>query len=252
MKKTLLLLALAALGIQASAQSAIRVESQETGAVLSNGANITYWIPALNGSGPYLDIRHFTVSNVTSSSKTFRVRKMNIVLGDVNAQTTFCTDLNCYGPGQMLSYNIPMASNNSFDLSLDFNTGSATGVTRVSSTIFDVNNTSDSIMLTLEYNVVNGPAGIASNSLIKPSVSNPQPNPATGIFAINYKFGSTTPGDAKLIVYNMLGAAVLETEITSVEGTIRMDVSTLPAGVYFCTLTNNGRQLATKRLAVTH
>jgi Secretion system C-terminal sorting domain len=251
MKKTLLLLALAALGIPASAQS-LRIENQETGGTVTNGMNITYWIPALNGTNPWLDVRHFTVSNISNASKTYKVRKANIVLADVAAQTTFCTDMNCYGPGQMLSYNVPLASNASFDLSLDYNTGSMTGITRVSYTVYDINNVSDSIMLTLEYNVVNGPASVASNSLIKPSVSNPQPNPATSVFAINYKFGSTAPGDAKLIVYNMLGAAVLETEITSVEGTVRMDVSTLPAGVYFCTLTNNGRQLATKRLAVTH
>lgn len=251
MKKTLLLLALAALGVPASAQS-LRIENQETGGLVTNGANITYWIPALNGSGPWLDVRHFTVTNISNASKTYKVRKANIVLADAAAQTTFCTDMNCYGPGQMLSYNVPLNSNNSFDLSLDYNTGSMTGITRVSYTVYDINNTSDSIMLTLEYNVVNGPASVGNTTLIKPSVSNPQPNPATGIFAINYKFGSTTPGDAKLIVYNMLGAAVLESEITSVEGTIRMDVSTLPAGVYFCTLSNNGRQLATKRLAVTH
>jgi hypothetical protein len=250
MKKALLLFALAALSIPAAAQS-IRVENQETGNTVANGSTITYWIPALNGSGPWLDVRHFTVTNISGMTKTFKVRKMNITLANVAAQTTFCTDQNCYGPGQMLSYNIPMNSNTSFDLSLDYNTGSATGITRVSYTIYDINNVNDSLMLTLEYNVANGPASVTTN-LVKPSVSNPQPNPASDMFAINFKMGTTPPADAKLVVYNMLGAAVLETEITSAEGTIRMDVSTLPAGVYFCTLTNNGRQLATKRLAVTH
>ncbi|MCU0432045.1 MAG: T9SS type A sorting domain-containing protein [Bacteroidia bacterium] len=251
MKKALLLFAVAVLSIPAAAQS-IRVENQESGGTVANGSTITYWIPALNGSGPWLDVRHFTVSNISNMTKTFKVRKMNITLANVAAQTTFCTDMNCYGPGQMLSYNIPMNSNASFDLSLDYNTGSVTGVTRVSYTIYDINNVNDSLMLTLEYNVANGPASVANNTLVKPSVSNPQPNPASEMFAINYKMGSTPPADAKLVVYNMLGAVVLESEITSAEGTIRMDVSTLPTGVYFCTLTNNGRQLATKRLAVTH
>lgn len=251
MKKALLLSAFAALTLSATAQN-IRVDSQESGAQITNGTTITYWIPTLNGSNPWVDVRHFTVTNTTTSAVTLKVRKNNIVLADVAAQTTFCTDLNCYGPGQMLSYDVPMNAGASFDLSLDYNTGTMTGITRVMYTIYNKNNVNDSTNLILEYNVVNGPASVINPTLIKPSVTNPMPNPATSMFAMTYKFGSTVPGDAKLVVYNMLGAAVLENEILSAEGTIRMDVSTLPAGVYFCTLTNNGRQLATKRLVVSH
>jgi hypothetical protein len=50
----------------------------------------------------------------------------------------------------------------------------------------------------------------------------------------------------------MLGASVLESEVTETEGTVRMDVSTLDQGVYFCSLIADGKTLATRRLVVSH
>jgi hypothetical protein len=172
-------------------------------------------------------------------------------MADVAAQSLFCTGLNCYSPNQSLSLSEIVSSQGTFDLKAQYNTAMMPGLSRVRYTIFDVNNTSDSLYFYLDYNVTNGPASVQNTPIVKPSFSNPMPNPASGAFSINYKMGTTAMVDTKLVVYNMLGASVLETTISDAEGTIRMDAGILADGVYFCTLINNGRQVLTKRLMVT-
>jgi len=69
---------------------------------------------------------------------------------------------------------------------------------------------------------------------------------------MNYKMGSASTTNSKLVIYNMLGDRVMETRVEEVDGTVRMDVSTLDQGIYFCSLESDGKTLATKRLVVTH
>jgi hypothetical protein len=50
----------------------------------------------------------------------------------------------------------------------------------------------------------------------------------------------------------MLGERVKETTIEEMEGVVKMDVSTLGQGVYFCSLESEGKTLTTRRLVVAH
>jgi hypothetical protein len=63
------------------------------------------------------------------------------------------------------------------------------------------------------------------------------PNPASG--TLNVRFGVTQPATARLIVYDLLGRAVLESPLglrAAGDHTHTMDVHTLPGGVYLLTL----------------
>lgn len=249
MKKIILVLAFP---FSLSAQSSFSVESVELGSPVTHASTLSFWIPAVENSAEYVDGKHFTVTNTSASTITLRVRKTNISMVDPGAQSLFCTGLNCYSPMQTLSNSEPLNSQAMFDLKCEYKTAMMAGVSRVQYTIFDVNNTSDSLSFIIDYNISTGPASVQNQLVVKPSVTNPMPNPATGVFSMGYKMGTTSLNDTKVVVYNMLGAVVLENEITETEGIIRMDAGTLSAGVYFCTLVNNGRQLATRRLVVTH
>jgi hypothetical protein len=50
----------------------------------------------------------------------------------------------------------------------------------------------------------------------------------------------------------MLGAVVRTEAVSEIQGTVKMDVSTLENGVYFTSMEVDGKQVATKRLVVSH
>ncbi|HET6993115.1 MAG TPA: T9SS type A sorting domain-containing protein, partial [Bacteroidia bacterium] len=137
-------------------------------------------------------------------------------------------------------------------LTTDFNPNNVAGVTTVRYTVINQANMNDTAWFMITYNVSCSPAGIVSHINEKPSVSNPAPNPASSVFAINYKLGSANPQGAKMVIYNMLGDRVMETSVEEIEGTVKMDISSLDQGVYFCSLESDGKTLATRRLVVAH
>ncbi len=216
----------------------------------ASSANVAGTTQTYNIVANSTDTRIFTITNTNASQVNVKVRKTVIQQHHPNATTWFCTDQLCYAPTTTLSGNVPMASGGMFDLTIDIDPYNNTGVSEVRYAIINQSNTNDTSFVTIVYNV--GPAGIANNIAVKASISNPMPNPASTQFNMTYKLGSSSTDGAKLMVYNMLGAVVMETEITSAEGTVRMDVSTLDQGVYFCSLVSDGKTHATRRLVVSH
>jgi hypothetical protein len=209
------------------------------------GTTQTFWIDQ-----DILDARHYTMTNTSSDSINVRVRKTNIQLNTPTAYSTFCTCTNCYGPSTIMSVLFSLAPGGSCDLVADYFPDSTGGIGHLRLSILNQNNLADSATVDFIYNST--PAGINSNVFQKASVSNPAPNPTSSVFAINYKLGSTPVVGAKMVIYNMLGDYVMDQVVREVEGTIRMDVSSLNQGIYFCSLESAGKTLVTRRLVVTH
>ncbi|WP_077922749.1 T9SS type A sorting domain-containing protein [Spirosoma sp. 209] len=84
----------------------------------------------------------------------------------------------------------------------------------------------------------------------KISVSNAYPNPADDAAEIDYQF--TAPGDARLVMVNVLGAPVGEYNLEQGERKLRIGTRNLPTGYYLYQLSVDGRKVATKRLLVRH
>jgi hypothetical protein len=84
----------------------------------------------------------------------------------------------------------------------------------------------------------------------KSGISTAFPNPAKGVANVNYalKKGWKT---ADLKVYSMLGAMVKKVNLKEDQGTLKLDVSSLPAGMYFYTLTVDNNNISTKKMLVT-
>jgi len=245
MKKLLLASISVMLVAGVSAQS-FSVNSTVSGSV-ANGSTIVYTVDQATS----IETHDFEVLNTTSSAKTVKVRKTVIVQGDAGRTFYFCTDQNCYPPSVVLSGNVPMTALGQFALITDFTPNNATGSSTVRYTVFDVNNPSDSVFFFLQYDV--SPTGINNLSSVKASVGSPMPNPASTVFTMNYNLGNSFgKGEAKMVVYNMLGAVVMTETITDIEGNVRMDVSTLENGVYFTSLEVSGKQVSTKRIVVAH
>jgi Secretion system C-terminal sorting domain len=243
MKKTLLALTVLLTAGSLSAQN-LMIHDVANGNAMVNGQTLNYTATAGN-----TDTRDFMVMNGQMQQVTVKIRKTVLVLNDASSSTWFCSDQNCYSPATTLSPVVTMASSGTFNLFVDYAPGASTsGITRVRYAVFNTANPNDSAYIVIEYTT---PTSVNSIQALKASVSNPMPNPASATFSMNYKL-NTTPASAKMVVYNMLGAQVMETEITDVEGTIRMDVSDLQQGIYFCSLVADNKTLATRRLVVTH
>lgn len=243
MKKTLLIIASVGFVGMLFAQPSFTIT--DVSSVNITGTTQTFWIDQ-----DILDARHYTMTNTSSISIDLKVRKTNVQLNTPTAYSTYCTCINCYPPATTMSVLFTLVPGESCDLIADYFPDSTGGTGQVRYTILNQNNPADSATVDFIYNST--PTGINSNVFEKASVSNPAPNPASSVFVINYKLGSTTSVGAKMVVYNMLGDRVKEQSIEENDGTIRMDVSTFNQGIYICSLESEGKTLVTRRLVVTH
>jgi hypothetical protein len=242
MKKHLLSIALFSISALASAQN---FAITDAGTNVVTGATLTYTIDQ-----SVQDSRHYTFTNTSSGSINVKVRRTILQLNTPTATTSFCTDINCYPPATNMSVQFPVNGMGSFDLTADYTPDNTSGTGHVRYTVINQSNLSDSATFDIIYNAT--PTGISTHAFAKASISNPAPNPATSVFSINYKLGSTSTEATTMIVYNMLGVRVMQTPLEDFEGTLRMDVSGLDQGIYFCSLESDGKILATRRLVVQH
>ncbi len=246
MKKLLLVSVPALLAVSLSAQSSFTVSDANQTSVVS-GSTIVYYVDQATA----LETHDFDVHNVTSNNLTVKVRKAIQSQASASSVFYFCTDQLCYAPTTTLSGNVTLNASSQFLLVTDFTPDNTTGISIVRYSVFNTANASDSIFFFIEYHV--SPTGVAAHSNVKANIGSPMPNPASAVFNMNYNIGSSYGhGETKLVVYNMLGEAVKSEVLVDQQGTFRMDVSTLDAGVYFTSLEVNGKQLSTKRLVVTH
>ena len=81
-------------------------------------------------------------------------------------------------------------------------------------------------------------------------VSNAFPNPADDTAELEYQFSG--PGDAKLVLLNVLGAPIAEYELERNASRVRIGTRLLDTGYYLYQLSVDGKKVATKRLLVRH
>jgi hypothetical protein len=85
----------------------------------------------------------------------------------------------------------------------------------------------------------------------KITISNIYPNPANDMAELDYTI-SPTLRDARLIIYNVLGAQMNEIPLSKTERKIRVDTREMPTGLYFYQLSVDGKKVATKKMLVRH
>lgn len=81
-------------------------------------------------------------------------------------------------------------------------------------------------------------------------VSNVFPNPADDVAELDYQFSG--PGDAKLVLLNVLGAPIAEYELERNASRVRIGTRSLDTGYYLYQLSVGDKKVATKRLLVRH
>ncbi len=83
------------------------------------------------------------------------------------------------------------------------------------------------------------------------TVKNLYPNPANEFALLQYSMGMDVK-DAKVALYNVLGATIKEYSLSHQSQQLTVDTRNLPNGVYFYQLTVDGQKVATKKLLVRH
>lgn len=91
-------------------------------------------------------------------------------------------------------------------------------------------------------------SGIDDPKAFADNVFNLYPNPARDLITVNYKL--TGAKNAKLILHDLAGKKVAEEMMTSPEGTVKINLSGLKAGVCFCSLMKGDRVVEVKKIII--
>ncbi len=81
--------------------------------------------------------------------------------------------------------------------------------------------------------------------------SNPFPNPASSFVKINYKFPSIND-NGELRIMDLTGKTVITYPLEGSNNTLRINVSDLTRGLYFCTIYYKGQLIKSNKLIVSN
>ncbi|MEI8136055.1 MAG: T9SS type A sorting domain-containing protein [Bacteroidota bacterium] len=199
----------------------------------------------------------FDIKNNTGSTKSYIVKRYDVVLhtaSSVVATAYFCFAGTCYASTTQTSAAITLTASQSASqftttaqmLTTDLDEVGTVGYSLVKYTFINTANTSDSLQFSIKYNAALGLSEMAANSLSSFELF---PNPATDVTVL--KVNSQKTMDAKVIIYNALGAIVSEKPVGILEGKnkIELNVSDLSSGVYLAQI-KMGSGSVTKKLVV--
>lgn len=234
--KRLLLAALVLTNTAVFAQSSLSVLNLETmvwGSVDQNLLQTTGTVENTNGSAP-IDVRVMRITEDT-------------VPGTDNY---FCWE-QCYEPPVSVSpTTMSIQPGQRIDqFYADYKPNGIEGTSTLTYCFYDDANEADSVCVTVRFLITQ--VGIEDVfGMNESAVSSAYPNPAQDIAKINYGLEAGW-NKAEIVVYSMLGAKVRVVELTEDQGTVKMNVSSLPSGMYFYTLVVDDKDIATKKMLVT-
>jgi hypothetical protein len=212
--------------------------------------NITGSIKDINITPGSSHTAEIWVTNTAASAKTYKVRR-TILSMDAGDLTQFCWGGLCYGyTTNTSSLTVTVNPGDTIDFVENgfhalFSAGSANVTRTVHYQFYDMADNADSSGVTMRYNSV---VGVSENSRVA-SISNAFPNPASAAVSLKYDLNGQS-GKARIVMYDMLGKKVKDTELTDRAGTARISVAELNAGVYFYTLMVEDKAITTKKLVI--
>lgn len=247
MKKIYLFILAIFSGILASNAQSIKVTRNSDGAVISD--NDLMYVSAPAGGLPAET--DFTFKNIGASTKSFKVKRIDVQLNKVNvptgdtAEPYFCTGLNCYPSTTTITPSaITLTVNGTESLITYLQEASVEGVSTVKYEIYDIANTSDKLTFTISYN---NPLSVKNNNALFSSVSEVFPNPANNRAQLTVHSSSTSLNNS-LTITNALGSIVSSKSVAfnSGKNLVLLDVENLTNGIYFVTLTNGNTKIVKK------
>jgi hypothetical protein len=212
------------------------------GTPVTNGSTID-----VSGSVDSMIIVHLKVHNTGSSILTVKVRKEDIYVLP-GTTDTYCFAGQCYGGSTPVSPFSVLIAPGTYDTTFsgDYYPSGQIGVSTFRYTFFDVNNLNDTVSVTVRYSAA---LSAPSADPLLSHVSNVYPNPAIDKIFFDYNPSGST-GLRTLIIRDMAGRKVSESDIPNQQGTLEMDVREMESGVYFYSMLQNGKVLLTRKLVI--
>jgi hypothetical protein len=188
----------------------------------------------------------FDVTNVSSTSINVKVKR--VILSEIaGSENNFCWGAACYPSfvDELPDYFTLTAGETISTFKGDYKSLENDGETIIQYCFFNVDNIADSTCTIIRF--VAMPVGISEKNtfLLSPAF----PNPTNDFIGINYKIDSYSV-DASISFYNIVGAVVESVKINNTEGTVVFPVNDLKPGIYFYSISSQGRSSATKKFVV--
>lgn len=218
--------------------------------VASDVDNIVYGEPAAS----YLQA-NATITNTGSTDIDVLVKFEEVMAGPVGSGHYFCWAV-CYNEGSITQgfvtpaqhYVTVPAGSSSTNFYSDYVPHGTVGIATYRYTFYDSSNPSDETSIDITFNTQN--VGVEELRAGTNGVSDSYPNPARSVAKVNYSLAQGWR-NAEVKVYSMLGSLVKTVALTEDQGTLKLNVASLPAGMYFYTLEVNDQTVATKKMMVT-
>jgi hypothetical protein len=139
-----------------------------------------------------------------------------------------------------------------YGLKAQMDTGTCCGEYVVRYDVFDVNNTSDICSLTITYHVSGDACSVGiKEQTVMATMNAITPNPAAETTSLTYTIQSAYH-KASIKLYTLTGSLLKEVELKENKGKVILDVTAIPAGVYFYTLQVDEKPIHTNKLLVSH
>lgn len=196
-------------------------------------------------------VAEWHVQNVSDATVSVRARR-NVISAIPGSINYFCWNV-CFtetvdvSPNSLAISMAPGAVNTSFYA--HYRPNNNPGDTYIEYCFFNAADQTDETCHTVQYSV-----GSASN--IKDAGNTPElelselsPNPLKGMGSLQYSF-KNQPSQAKLVIYNMVGQVVQESNINGKNGFILLNGEDFEAGMYLYSIVADGKVMATKRMMV--
>lgn len=240
MKKALLFLAIlitAGLGVFAQ-----NISLSDGAHAVANGDTIT-----VAGDLTSTLFCHINVTNNSAATMNIKCLRTNIdvIPGSTNQ---LCWGGQCWAVSVDLSPDpeIINAGATSTGFSGDYKANGNAGISIIRYRFFDMNNTSDSIMFHGKFD-----ATLGLNEKNPITVTDIYPNPADNAAFFNYTMSSDI-NNAEIRVIDILGNKVQIIPVYEKEGKARINTEILNSGIYFYSMTVDGKAMFTKKLVVRH
>jgi hypothetical protein len=199
----------------------------------------------------------FEIQNNYSSTKTIKIKRY--LLQYTSGQDVYyCFGTNCYtansSPAFIPTQNVTLSPGGTlpngagtYGLKTDFDDNNVIGNSLVRYTLYDVNNASDSLSFTINYEV--GSVGIKQIEQVRYTMSSCMPNPAKNYTNIIYEIKNFN-GNAKLILNDIIGNKLKDFKIEEPSGNLKIDLTEFNKGIYFYTLQINNKNMVSRKLII--
>lgn len=190
---------------------------------------------------------HVTVVNSSNKQIGVKVKRVSRNLAP-NCDEYFCFDV-CYTSqidrsGSPVNVEANGKVSDKFYDHLEYPANTSPSTSSAKFLFFVEGSPKDTASITINYFKSSAFNSLASRT----NLGSAYPNPADDYTKVNY----AASGNALLTVYNSLGTVVYKSNVDDRRGELIIPTAQLQQGVYFYTLTVNGKTAGTKKLIISH